>query len=474
MGTTTPEKTIAGSAVVIGGSVTGAAVASALSPHYENVLVVDRDDLPVDKNERKGAPHGHQYHALAVAGRLAFEKLYPGFTQEAIDDGVPYTDPSNTLQYCSKYGFLRNQPSDMRILQATRQHLEYMLRNRMRALPNVEVVDKKRVGGLIHSDGAVTGVELIDISTKEADTVPAVLVVDASGRASVTPDWLESLGYPRPKESTVNAFWGYSTCYVRPGPNWNPGYEALYIGPTVRGEGTRATRGAATWRQEDGLWVLTAQGCAGDYPPATEPEFRAFLGSFGRTEFAELFDGAEIVRPIVAWRNTVNRHRDYAALASRPENLLVIGDAVAAFNPVYGQGMSSAALSACLLGEEIGAWRTNHDDLTGFADHFQAKLDVEVLRGCWNFSTGSDLSVPGVEVDGSPIAPQQDTSAADYSDRVLALGTEDPDVALKLLEMIGMIRNLDWMAEPELQKRIQDDWERLGNLTRVDEPAAAR
>jgi len=217
--------------------------------------------------------------------------------------------------------------------------------------------------------------------------------------------------------------------------------------------------------------VITAQGVCGDFPPADEAGFRDFLGSFGRTEFSDLLANSQIVKPLVAWRNTANRLRDYANLPTRPDGFVVLGDAVAAFNPIYGQGMSVAAMGAQLLGDQLRQWREDHDDegagLPGFAQHFQQALDAQLIQGCWAFSAGSDLNIPGVRVNGDEqeVGPSPETM---YAQRVVALATEDDDIARRLMETIQMTRGPEWMGEPELRVRIMDDWDRLGSLTRVD------
>lgn len=470
MDSTRANSTPTGVAVVIGGSIAGCAAAAALHQQFERVLVIDRDTLPPTPTPRKGAPHAHQYHALNLAGRLALEDLYPGLTEQAIADGVPQMDPTRDMLYCSKFGFWGRQSSSMRSLLPTRLYLEWLVRDRARRLPNVEVLELTAVTGLRASNGEIVGVDLLDTVTKVARSVDAALVVDASGRSSVSPDWLAALGFAAPVERTVNAKWGYATTYVRPGPLWSPPFDALYISPTLTGDGRQATRGAATWVQEGGLWVLTAQGCAGDYPPSTEAEFREFLASFGRTEFTQLLESGEMVRPIIAWRNTTNRLRDYAGMTSRPERFVVLGDATAAFNPVYGQGMAVSAVGARLLRTTLEEWRaTSGTDLAGFAAHFQKRMATDVIQGCWDFSTGSDYNVPGVEVDGVRQNVEK-PAEQEFVDRVIALATEDQDVHLKLLEMMQMMRGPEWMAADDLRSKVMGDWDRLGRLTRTDEP----
>lgn len=468
MTSTDQSRTSPSTAVVVGGSIGGSTAAAALSEHYDRVVVVDRDELPSERKERKGAPHAYQFHALTHGGRAAMEALLPGVTDVVLAAGVAAHDPGATL-YCSKFGFFALFETDMQVLMSTRINLETILRAKARTISGVEVLEWHTATGLRVEEGRVTGVNLVD-ADGQAVTIDADFVVDSSGRSSNAPAWLEDLGYPRPEETLVNAHWSYVTTYVRPRPGYEPAMKdrPLYVPPTATGEGMQATRGGGTWPQEDGLWVVTAQGLGSDYPPVDEEGFRQYLGSFGRSEFVELLDNSDVVKPFVAWRNTTNRLRDFANLSSRPEGFVVIGDAVAAFNPAYGQGMSSVSLQAQMLRDEIGTWREDRSgDMKGFAEHFQRLIDAAVIQRCWAFSAGSDLTVPGVEVNGEPYVAEPSQEQM-YADRVLALATEDVEIARKLVDTIQLVSGPEWMGEPEVQARIMEDWDRLGRLKRDD------
>ncbi|MFR9801913.1 NAD(P)/FAD-dependent oxidoreductase [Pseudonocardia sp. RS010] len=452
-----------GTAVVLGASIGGAATAAALAPYFARVTVLDRDDLPDSPQKRKGVPHGYQFHTLTIGGRHAMEALFPGLPDDLRKLGVPESCATADVRYASKCGYFPRFESELMMLQPTRRLLEWYLRDRSSRLEGVDFVPNTTVTGLTAEDGAITGVTAVDATGNEV-AYEADLVVDTSGRASKTPDFLAALGYPAPVEKTVNARWGYATTYVRPPESWDPGFKSMYIGPTVSGEGPTATRGGAMWCQEDGQWVVTAQGCAGDYPPADPEGFRDYMGSFGSQAFTEVLDRFEIISPFEAWRNTTNRLRDYAGLQSRPENLIVLGDASAAFNPIYGQGMASAAMGARLLREYLDEGATLG---AGFAEGFQKRLDEQVTQPCWAFSTGSDYAVPGVEVDGVTV-DEADRPESSYTDRVLALATEDKEVTIKFWETVHILRGPEWMADEDLQNRVKADWDRLGNLSRKD------
>jgi len=452
-------------AIVIGGSIAGASAAAALAPHFAEVVVLDRDELPNKSARRKGVPHSYQFHTLTVGGRLALEDLFPGLTDDLTAAGVPCSDPAFDTRYASKFGWFARQRSSMRMVQPTRRYLEWYLRGRSAKLANVEVMASTRVTGLAVTDGWVTGVHG-EGEAGEPIQISAGLVVDASGRMSNAPKWLADAGFAAPVETMVNARWGYATTYVRVPEEWDPGYVSYYVGPTVSGEGPSATRGAAMWPQEDNLVVVTAQGCAGDFPPGELDSFREYLRSFGGVEFADLIDEFGTVSDVEVWRNTTNRLRDYAGLPARPEGFVLIGDSVAAFNPIYGQGMAMAAMGAQALGEVVAEQKMGgFGDLTGFAGRFQRRLHEMVMR-CWEFSTSSDFRVPGVEIDGVR-QEHVERPESEYADRVLALATEDPAISLKFMETINLVRTAEWMADEELRQRVLADWDRLGSLARA-------
>ncbi len=428
-------------------------------------MVLDRDSLPAEPAKRRGTPHGQHFHILTVGGRLFMEDLFPGLTDELRAAGVPYTDPALDSRYASKFGWFARQPSTMRMLQATRRYLEWHLRQRASSLPNVEFLPKTTVSGLVTENGWATGVRAASADTGETVEIHGDLIVDVSGRGSRAPQWLTAAGYPAPAESTVNARWGYATTYVQVPSGWDPGYSTFYVGPTISGDGPAATRGAAMWPQEGNLVVVTAQGCAGDYPPGDLESFQQYIDSFGAPEFSKLIDEYGTAAPVEAWRNTANRLRDYAGLAARPEGFVAVGDAVAAFNPIYGQGMPMAAAGARALRDAVAAHKSGGaSDLAGFAQQFQRELH-ELLMPCWEFSTTSDFNIPGVEVNG---VPQENARSpeSEYAGRVLALATEDPEIALKFMETINLVRGTEWLGDEALRDRVMADWDHLGSLTR--------
>ncbi len=195
---------------------------------------------------------------------------------------------------------------------------------------------------------------------------------------------------------------------------------------------------------------------------------REWFVSIGADEIVTLMDRGELVSPVQAWRNTANRLRDFAALTRRPESFIVLGDAVAAFNPIYGMGMATAAIGASILGEVLTEWQADSRGsyAQGFAELFQKRLDT-LIQSSWSSSTGADRQIRGVKVNGGVEAEDMGpTPESELMDRVLALAVEDVDVAAKFMESRQSVRGPEWLADPRAAGPHQADWDRLGTVRR--------
>ena len=372
-------------AVVIGGSVAGLIAARALADHYRRVTVLERDRLPELAEARKGTPQARHIHVLLTAGRQALEELFPGLMGELIAAGAADYDAVNDVEWISPAGRALRFPSEIRLLGATRDLIEWGVRKRVLSDPRIAVRQEVDVTGLRFDPAGrrVTGVTLHDRAAgRESEQLDADLVVDAAGRGSRPPQWLETNGYPRPRETVVNGFLGYASRFVRPPANWKGDWKTFYIqcAPPER------KRGGVISTVEDGRWIVTLAGGGKDYPPTDEQGFREFARSLIDPRFAEAYEAAEPLSPIVGTKTTENRVRHYEELARRPEGLLVTGDAACAFNPVYGQGMSTAAVGGRILGECLS---DQSGDLAELATTFQAKLAKANTRA-WLLATGED------------------------------------------------------------------------------------
>ncbi|MFJ3667380.1 FAD-dependent oxidoreductase [Streptomyces sp. NPDC090106] len=449
-----------GRVLVIGGSIAGTLAAAAVAPHFTEVLLLDRDELPDEPVFRKGVPQGAHFHALLAAGRQAMDDLLPGFSEHAFAMGAARLDSAENVMRLDRVGWSPRFRSGLEFLMASRPLIEKALRDKAQALPGVRYASGVEVTGLVARDGRVTGVR-----TSDGREIDADLVIDASGRFSQALRWLEELGHPAPTEEVVNARWGYSSTFLKVPENWSPGFKALAVTPFGEGALTAASasRAMAMWMVEgDRRWILTVQGSAGDHPPRKEAALREFVSSIGVSELDKALADVEFPEPISMWRDTRSRLWDFAGQPDRPEGFLAMGDAWMAFNPVYGQGMTAAALEARDLRDELTTHlATAGRDLTGLPGRFYAKAD-SLIKYCWNSSNMLDHRIPGVEYTVNGVPRQVDPSSSDFSDRLAAYMAQDPERYVRYRETTQLLRSPEWLSGDEIVSAVKGDWDRLG------------
>ena len=378
-------------AVVIGASMAGLLAARALSDFYAAVTVLERDSFPLTDVPRKGVPQGRHAHGLLARGRSVIEKFFPGWTDEVVAGGGIRGDIVNDVNWVGHGVALKTAPSDLIGLLASRPVLEGHVRRRLLSLPNVRAIENCAVQGLVagHGGAAIKGVR-VRIGNGVEQNVTADLVVDASGRGSASPAWLQSLGYARPEEEKIEIGIGYTTRVYRRRPTDLGGKVAVVIA----GSGPNWRNGTILFQTAD-RWIVSIGGYFGDHAPDDNKMFAAYAGSLPTAEIHDIVAHAEPLSDFVSYRYPANLRRRYERLARFPSGYLVIGDALCSFNPVYGQGMTVAAQEASLLQDCL---RGGDADL---ARRFFAAAKVAIDTP-WDIAVGNDLRHPQVQGPRSP------------------------------------------------------------------------
>jgi 2-polyprenyl-6-methoxyphenol hydroxylase-like FAD-dependent oxidoreductase len=425
-------------AVVLGGGMAGLLAARVLADAYGSVLVVDRDTLTGVDGPRRGVPHGRHAHALLARGQHVLEELFPGLQQGLIDAGVPAGDLAGDLRWYFNGRRLAPARSGLLSVSATRPVLEAHVRRRVAALPNVTFLERHTIHGLVATQDRtrVTAVSVSD-ADGERRTLPADLVVDATVRGSRTPAWLEELGYRRPPEERVKVDLAYTTRHFT--LKRDPYGTDLSINP-VAWPGN--PRGAFFPKLDDGSSQLSLTGVLGDHPP-TDPEgFLAFARTVAAPEIYAAVHDAEPLDDAVTFHFPASVRRRYEALTRFPRGLLVIGDGVCSFNPVYGQGMTVAAVEAVALRDLL---RTGEPDARRYFRAIAPLIDVP-----WEISAGGDLSFPGVQ--GRRTLKSRIGNA--YMSRLHAAATVDPVVTEAFFRVAGLVDPPQALMRPALVWRV--------------------
>ncbi|GLY95526.1 FAD-dependent oxidoreductase [Actinoplanes sp. NBRC 103695] len=422
-------------AIVLGGSVAGLMAARVLADHARTVVVVERDDLTQGGSVRRGVPQGSQVHALLPGGNRQMERWFPGFTTEAVAAGAVRSTAEQRDAYIDGVRKVRGSEVDM--LTATRPLFEDQLRRRLLALPNVKTITG-RATGLDFSDSSVTAVRY------ESDGMPGVqpasFVVDAMGRSSRLSDWLEAGGWDRPPMTRQITGINYATALFRRPPGEPDRIAAIALcSPEVGGDLAGVTFSAV----EDDRWIVMMGGY-GDCRPGHDAEdmIRRCRHDFP-AEFGQVA-GNDLVRDVVTYRQADSRRRDFAATNRFPARLVAVGDAVASFNPIYGQGMSSAALHSSCLDLFL---RSEHA-LDAPARHF-FDLQQVVVDAAWGISTGGDLGRPSVDAP----RPRGYRVTSWLTGQIVGATITDPWVGRLFDDVTHMVRHPDELAAPAVLGR---------------------
>jgi 2-polyprenyl-6-methoxyphenol hydroxylase-like FAD-dependent oxidoreductase len=365
-------------AIVIGGSMAGLLAARVLSDHFEWVTLLERDAFPPVGQQRRGVPQGVHTHGLLASGREVLEKLFPGLTAELVGSGAVPGDLVREGRWFHEGACLCRFPSGLEGLLLSRPFLEGAVRSRVLRISNLKVIEDCTVEGLLTDENKlrVTGVR----TTKDSFT--ADLVVDASGRGSHSPAWLEAIGYPRPEEEKVQIAVGYSTRLFRRRHDHLNGDLAAVIPPTPEGK-----RGGVMLAQEGDRWTVTLIAYFGNYAPTELPGFIEFAKSLHAPYIFEVIKDAEPLCDGAQARFPASVRKRYEKIARFPKGYLVFGDAICSFNPIYGQGMSVAALET----EELDRCLAEGDDR--LAERF-FRCAAKVVDMPWAIAVGADLRIP--------------------------------------------------------------------------------
>lgn len=252
------------------------------------------------------------------------------------------------------------------------------MRRRLLALPNIDMRQNFQVEGIVSSadQRRVTGV-------KGAGTeLAADLVVDTAGRGARSPHWLESMGFPKAEEERVQVDLAYTTRLFRRDRSHLNGDAAVVIPPTPEGK-----RGGVMLAQEGERWTVTLIGYSGQVAPTEMKGFIEYARTLPGPYVHEVVRESEPIGEPASARFPASVRRRYEKLARFPEGFLVFGDAISSFNPIYGQGMSVAALEAVELGAAL------QEGASDLARRFFRKAS-KVVDMPWAISVGNDLRMP--------------------------------------------------------------------------------
>ncbi len=429
-----------GHAVVLGASMGGLAAAGALADRFEHVTIIERDVLPRKAATRRGVPQGKHAHGLLARGLEAYEELFEGLTSDLIERGaVPTGDVGLSTRWIFDGRTLVETEAGFAGLCLSRPLFESYVSERVAAMENVEIVEGCAVHGLVHEGGWVRGVQVMRTKRDSSEeTIEAELVVDATGRGSRTPAWLEGLGYPAPAVDEVGVGISYATFTFPRRPDDLDGGVMVGLVPNPPDH-----RFGIALAAEGNAWTVTIGSYVGEPIPSDIAGFIDHTSKLSAPDLYDMIRDREPIGPGATFRFPASRRRRYERVSSVPERFLVFGDAITSFNPVYAQGMTVAALEALELRRIV------EDGVDGLWKRFFRAV-TPVVNSAWDMSAGGDFRFPEIAGKRTP----KIRMANRYMHRLQAAAAADPAVARAFHDVAHMKARPESVMRPSIARRV--------------------
>jgi 2-polyprenyl-6-methoxyphenol hydroxylase-like FAD-dependent oxidoreductase len=453
-------------AVVIGASMAGLVAARVLSDHFEQVTIIERDQLPEQVEARKGVPQGQHVHAILAKGADVLTKLFPGLFEALTQSGALRFSTADIKSY-QLGAWSERFPIPTYSYTQSRPFLEQRVRNFLAARSNVRFLTTCQVTRLLATEDSrhITGVYLHYRSEEQREEeLAADLVIDASGRGSRAPQWLVSLGYPQVEETTVKVHIGYATrIYRRPSHlpiDWKvlTTFDERRAGVIFSMEGDRWTVTLATLRHDEPL-------------PNDEDSFLEYARSLSQPDLYQAIKEAEPLTPVINYKYSANRWRRYERMSRFPEGFVILGDAVCSFNPIYGQGMTVAALEAKVLDACLRQRsQSSNKQESGFAQQYQ-KAIAKLVKWPGQMATGGDYS--DSETEGKQALSMHMLKW--YMMRLIQQVAINPVVAERFSQVQNMLKTPTTLFDPRivwtvLRQELVSRWQKPAVSLPPDEP----
>jgi 2-polyprenyl-6-methoxyphenol hydroxylase-like FAD-dependent oxidoreductase len=435
-------------AVVVGAGIGGLAAAGALAQHFERVDILERDRLATSVASRSGTPQDRHPHGLLAGGLRALDRIFPGFERDLAAAGaVPVTFARDVQFERPDVGVLPKRDFGISVLCATRPLIELVLRRRAVSIANVMLRPACRVTGIVPAAGGAgaRGVRFVDGSGR-SETLDADLVVDASGRGAPILGLLDALGRDRPQMTEIGVDISYSTAVVKLPRDATAGWKLVLTLPDPPDLALHAVMVPT----EDGRWIIAI---ADHNATARIGTWDAFLDASRSLITPTVYNALRYAQPpeeIRHYRFPVSTWKHLERLPRLPRGVLPAADAFCRFNPIHGQGMSSAAQQACLLQDVLDRAGVDPDPIAAAQSGFMTEI-ASVLETPWTMSTSADLAFPQTRGE----RPANVAEARRFEAALFRAVVADPIVHRAMIEVAQLLQPHQRLQEPDIARRIE-------------------
>ena len=435
-------------ALVIGAGIGGLSAAGALAEYFDGVEIIERDDLPASAGSRSGTPQDRHPHGLLAGGLRALDRIFPGFKRDLATAGaVPVTFARDVQFERPDVGVLPKRDFGISVLCATRPLIEAVLRRRAEAVANITLRPASRVIGIVPAAGGagVRGVQFVNGSGR-FETLDADLVVDASGRGAPTLMLLDALCWDRPQMTEIGVDITYATAVVEIPQDATTEWKAVLTLP----DPPHLALHSVLVPTEDGRWIIAIA----DHSATTWIEtWDAFLETSRSLIAPTVYNALRYAEPpegIRHYRFPVSTWKHFERLARLPRGVLPVADAFCRFNPIHGQGMSSAAKQARLLDDVLSRAAADPDPIAAAQAGFMTDV-ASVLETPWIMSTSADLAFPQTRGE----RPDNFAEAREFEAALFRAAVADPVVHRAMTEVAQLLQPHQRLREPDIMRRIE-------------------
>src|SRR6516162_1383592 len=439
---------LGGRAVVIGAGMGGLAAAGALAKHIQHVDILERDRLTTSVGSRSGTPQDRHPHGLLAGGLRALDQIFPGFKRDLAAAGAVPVAVAQDMQFeHPDVGVLPKRDFGISLLCATRPLIELVLRRRAEAVANITLRPACRVTGIVPTIGGAgaSGVQVVNGSGR-SETLDTDLVVDASGRGAPTLTLLDALGSDRPQTTEIGVDISYATAVVEIPPNATTEWKAVLTFP----DPPHLALHAIIVPTEDGRWITAI---ADHSATAWIETWDALLEASRSLITPTVYNALRYAQPpegIRHYRFPVSTWKHFERLPRLPRGVLPVADAFCRFNPIHGQGMSSAAKQARLLQDVLSRAAAEPDPIATVQAGFMSEV-ASVLETPWMMSTSADLAFPQTRGE----RPDNFAEAQQFEAALFRAAVADPVVHRAMLEVAQLLEPQQRLREPDIMRRIE-------------------
>jgi len=267
-----------------------------------------------------------------------------------------------------------------------------------------------------------------------------------SGRGALSLGVFNALGWQPPKVTEIGVDISYSSTVVEIPVAAPPDWKLAVTFP----DPPHMALSAVLLPIEGGRWMVLVANRG----PAARPEaWEGFLEASRSLITPTIYDALRVAKPPDGIRHygfPASFWRHFEDLPRLPRGLLPVADALCRFNPVYGQGMSVAALEARLLQDVLSRAASEPDPIVVLQKGFMSEV-TSVLETPWAMSTGPDLAFPSTRGD----RPEKFEEAQQFETALFRAVVVDPVVHRALTEVGQLLQPQSLLRNPDIMRRIE-------------------